>query len=65
MCTGCMDIMSLVHDDDHEADPRVAEVVKNALKAHYRKYGEELSDGDLGVLSLYIGASLVLKARSS
>jgi transcriptional antiterminator len=56
-----MDIMSLVHDDDHEADPRVIQVVKDALKLHYRQYGEELSDKDIGVLSLYIGAALVLK----
>jgi hypothetical protein len=61
MCTGCMDIMSLVHDDDHEADPRVIQVVKDALKLHYRQYGEELSDKDIGVLSLYIGAAIVLK----
>jgi len=63
MCTGCMDIMSLVHDEDHEADPQITEAVKDAIKAHYRKYNEELSNEDLGILSLYIGASLVLKAR--
>ena len=61
MCTGCMDIMSLVHDNEHQAHPRVVQLVKDAINADYKKRGVELTDNDTGTLLLYIGASLMLK----
>ena len=61
MCSGCMDIMSLVHDQEHEAHPHIVKLVKDAVNADYKNRGVELTDNDTGSLLLYIGASLMMK----
>jgi hypothetical protein len=56
-----MDIMSLVHDREHEAHPRIVKIVKDAVNAEYKQRGVELTDNDTGSLLLFIGASLMMK----
>ena len=64
MCTGCMEITSLVHDDTLAVDSAINNLLIDTLKTALKDRGEFKLDNNLmGTFFLVMGATLVMRSE--
>ena len=61
MCAGCMDIVTLIHDETTIADPMVSKVVIEAVRmSFFAAKKVHITDEELGTFLLVLGGSLLV-----
>jgi len=56
MCTGCMEMTTIIHDDSIMVDPQTVEHVKNSMKSYAEIVNKPMDEGMMGLLLILIGA---------
>jgi len=59
MCTGCMEITTIIHDESIFVDPKTVDYVKKSMQKHAMGTHRAFKDGEMGLLLVLIGASLI------
>jgi hypothetical protein len=61
MCAGCMDIVTLIHDETNVVEPRMAKVVMETMRmASVATNKVVISDDELAVFLIILGGSLLV-----
>lgn len=61
MCAGCMDIVTLIHDETHVPDTHIAKVVLQATQqAVYASTKSFIKEQDLATFLIVLGGSLLV-----
>ena len=61
MCAGCMDIVTLIHDESHVPDPMISKVVIESMRmASVMNNKVMISDNDLATFLIILGGTLLV-----
>ena len=61
MCAGCMDIVTLIHDETHVPDTHIAKVILQATQqAVYASTKTHITEEQLATFLIVLGGSLLV-----
>ena len=61
MCAGCMDIVTLIHDETHVPDTHIAKVILQATQqAVYASTKTHIKEEELATFLIVLGGSLLV-----
>jgi hypothetical protein len=59
MCAGCMEMVTIIHDDSLQVDPQVTTLLKATLKQYGETTLRPTDDPEMGLLLILVGASML------